>query len=82
MLNLGPGDTLHVPRGVPHAVRGMAETSKMLTLYEPGGIEKLFEKYEQMDPDDFKDPEKMKAVDAEFDSIQLGPKEEAAAAKH
>lgn len=47
----------------------------MLTFYEPGGLEGLFEAYEQMDPADFSDPEKMKAIETKFDSITLGPKE-------
>ncbi len=47
----------------------------MLTFYEPGGLEGLFEAYEKMDPADFADAEKMKVVEAKFDSIMLGPKE-------
>jgi hypothetical protein len=47
----------------------------MLTFYEPGGLEYLFEAYEQMDPADFSDAEKMKIIEAKFDSIMLGPKE-------
>lgn len=47
----------------------------MLTFYEPGGLEGLFEAYEQMDPADFSDPQKMKEIETRFDSITLGPKE-------
>jgi hypothetical protein len=61
--------------GVPHAARGLDPLTKMLTFYEPGGLEHLFEAYEQMDPADFSDPEKMKIIDTKFDSIMLGPKE-------
>jgi mannose-6-phosphate isomerase-like protein (cupin superfamily) len=63
------------PTGVPHEVRGLDATTKMLTFYEPGGLEYLFEAYEQMDPADFSDAEKMKIIEAKFDSIMLGPKE-------
>lgn len=67
---LGPCDTLHVPKGVPHAVE-CVEPSKMLTFYEPGGLEKLFDAYGNMKPEDMADPVKLKELEDSFDSVKL-----------
>ena len=36
------GDTLALPRGVPHAHRVVSETARILTIATPGGFERLF----------------------------------------
>jgi quercetin dioxygenase-like cupin family protein len=71
---LTSGDTLHVPCNVPHEVKCL-EQAKMLTFYAPGGLEELFNTYENMTEADFADTEKMKALEAKHDSVQLGPNE-------
>ena len=40
--SLVPGDSLFLPRGVPHAFRMTAAASRMLITYTPGGHEELF----------------------------------------
>jgi quercetin dioxygenase-like cupin family protein len=67
---LSAGDTLHIPAGEPHTVR-CVEPAKMLTLYQPAGLEKLFEAYAAMTPEDMADPEKLRAVDLAHDNIVL-----------
>ena len=67
---LGPCDTLHIPKGVSHAVVCL-QPSKMLTIYEPGGLENLFEAYTNMTPEDMADPVKLKALEDSFDSVKL-----------
>eukprot|EP01035_Chromulina_nebulosa_P038345 gene38345-51789_t len=64
------GDTLHVPRSVPHEVKCI-ETCKMLTIYEPGGLEDLFEAYLNMTSEEMSDPIKLKEIEDSFDSIKL-----------
>ena len=67
---LSGGDTLHVPAGEAHAVRCL-EPAKMLTLYQPGGLEKLFEAYAAMTAEEMADREKLRAVDLAHDNVVL-----------
>jgi quercetin dioxygenase-like cupin family protein len=64
------GDTLHIPAGQPHEVRCL-EPAKMLTLFQPAGLEKLFEAYANMTAEDMADTEKLKAIDLAHDNIIL-----------
>ena len=67
---LSAGDTLHVPPNHPHEVRCLAP-AKMLTLFQPGGLEHLFEAYAAMTEADMADPEKLRAVDLAHDNVSL-----------
>jgi quercetin dioxygenase-like cupin family protein len=67
---LSGGDTLYIPPNEPHAVRCI-EPAKMLTLYQPGGLEKLFDAYATMTPEEMADAEKLKAVELTHDSVTL-----------
>jgi quercetin dioxygenase-like cupin family protein len=69
-LLLTGGDSLYVPPGTPHEVRCL-EPAKMLTLFQPGGIEKLFEAYTAMTEAEMADPEKLNAVNLAHDTVML-----------
>ncbi len=69
-LEAQKGDTLHVPPNTPHSVRCL-RPAKMLTLFQPGGLENLFAAYELMSAEEFDDPEKVRAVDLQHDNIVL-----------
>lgn len=69
-VTLSAGDFLFVPPGQPHEALCI-EPAKMLTLYQPAGLEKLFEGYAAMTPEDLADPEKVKALDLANDNIVL-----------
>lgn len=69
-VQLGPGDTLYIPPSEPHEVRCL-EPAKMLTLFQPAGIEKLFDAYAAMSPADMADADKLRAVDVAHDNIVL-----------
>lgn len=69
-LVLSAGDTLHIPPGQPHTVR-CVEPARMLTLYQPAGLEKLFEAYAAMTEADMSDPEKLRAIDLAHDNVLL-----------
>lgn len=69
-LVLSHGDTLHIPAGEAHAVRCL-EPAKMLTMYQPGGLEKLFEAYAAMTAEEMADAEKLRAVDLAYDNVVL-----------
>jgi hypothetical protein len=43
----------------------------MLTLYQPGGLEKLFEAYAAMTAEEMADAEKLRAVDLAYDNVVL-----------
>lgn len=64
------GDTIHVPPNTRHSVRCL-QPAKMLTLFQPGGLENLFAAYELMSAEDLDNPEKVRAVDLQHDNIVL-----------
>ena len=70
IVRLTPGNSLFIPPGVPHSVRCVAP-AKMLTLYQPGGLELLFEAYAAMSDADMADPAKLRAVDLAHDNVVL-----------
>jgi mannose-6-phosphate isomerase-like protein (cupin superfamily) len=41
-VELGPGDLVYLPRGVPHQLSGAGEPSTILTMLAPGAIEHAF----------------------------------------
>ena len=67
---LSGGDSLFIPAEEPHAVR-CVQPAKMLTLFQPGGLELLFDAYAAMTPEEMADPEKLKAVELFHDSVAL-----------
>ena len=67
---LSGGDTLHIPANEPHEVH-CREAARMLTLYQPGGLEKLFDAYAAMSDAEMADPEKLRAVDLAHDNVML-----------
>jgi quercetin dioxygenase-like cupin family protein len=51
-LTLGPGETLHVPRGVTHSGGNIgAESGKRVVIFTPAGIEGFFMEVGKPDPD-------------------------------
>ena len=53
---LGPGDTVHVPRGAVHAIRNSgATTGRRVLTFQPAGIEGFFLGVEQVRPDEVLD---------------------------
>jgi mannose-6-phosphate isomerase-like protein (cupin superfamily) len=69
-VNLKAGDTLYIPPGQPHAVRCL-QAAKMLTLFEPGGLEALFAAYAAMSPEEMANDDTRRAVEVAHDNIVL-----------
>ena len=69
-LVMTTGDTLRIAPGDPHEVICI-EPAKMLTMYEPAGLEKLFAAYAEMSPEDMSKPEKYREIDLAYDNIML-----------
>lgn len=67
---LAAGDTLFIPQNEPHAAQCL-EPAKMLTLYQPGGLEKLFEAYARMTLEEMADMKKVRAIEVMHDTIVL-----------
>lgn len=69
-----PGTTLHVPPGVPHACRvADGEPAKMLMIFQPSGFDGFLAELAKMSPSDFEDEATMKALNAKYDIIPIGP---------
>ena len=66
-LVLKPGMTLNVPTGVWHEAKS-ENGGKMLSLFSPSGFEDYLAVLDGMDPADFEDAAKMKALSEEYDT--------------
>ena len=64
------GSCIHVPPGVPHQIESEGGM-KMLMVYAPGGMEKLFSAVQDLTPEQAKDPEFTAALTAAHDTIML-----------
>ena len=63
---LGPGDTVHVPRGSARDIRNTGETAgKRVLVFTPGGLERFFLAAGTRDPDASRPPEELLALCAE-----------------
>ncbi len=76
---LGPGDSVFLPRGVPHAFRVDAEDTRLLEINTPGGFEKFhIDAGEPADEERLPDPappdlDKLMRVAADYGCQVLGP---------
>lgn len=68
-----PGSFLLVPRGVPHVMEAASGGGRFLTLWTPGGLERMFVALSEMPADSLRDPDVRNAIAARFDSkpVQL-----------
>lgn len=57
MFEVGSGDSVFGPRGVPHAFRSLSQTARMLVTFQPAGVMEAFFAHELLDPlsDEFKE---------------------------
>ena len=60
---LGPGDTVHVPRGATHGIRNTgATTGRRVLVFEPAGIERFFLAAGTAEPGQARDPGELLAL--------------------
>ena len=64
------GSCVHVPPGVPHQIESEGGM-KMLMVYTPGGMEKLFSAVQDLTPEQAQDPEFTAALTASHDTIMM-----------
>lgn len=46
VFETGPGDFVHLPRGIPHQYVAGPDGAQMLILATPGGLEEFFDDWE------------------------------------
>jgi len=66
-----PGSFVLVPRNTRHHLRAEAGGGRFLTLWTPGGLERMFVELSRLSPDALRDPNVRRAVSARFDSIPV-----------
>jgi quercetin dioxygenase-like cupin family protein len=60
---LGPGDTVHVPRGTTHAIRNTSDSAgHRVLVFHPAGIEGFFLAAGTLTPDERPDPARLAAL--------------------
>jgi quercetin dioxygenase-like cupin family protein len=79
-MTAGPGATLHIPPGIPHActITPGREGGRMLMIFQPSGFDLYLAELSNFTDADFADGAKMRALNERFDIIQLGPMPERA----
>lgn len=64
------GSCIHVPPGVPHQIESESGM-KMIMVYAPGGMEKLFSAVQDLTPEQASDPDFTARLTASHDTIML-----------
>ncbi|WP_271949698.1 cupin domain-containing protein [Ruegeria faecimaris] len=69
----GPGSTMHVPPGMPHACRVAGKApAKMLMIFQPAGFDGFLAELAKMTEADFADEVKMAELNARYDIVPMG----------
>lgn len=69
-IDATPGACIHVPPGVPHQIDSPGG-AKMLMVFAPGGMEKLFSAVQDLSDDDTRDANVTSKLAADHDTIML-----------
>lgn len=68
-----PATTIHVPPGVPHAVKTAdGQTGKMLMIFQPSGFDQYLEELRAMSDEDLDDVQHMEELALKYDIVNLG----------
>jgi quercetin dioxygenase-like cupin family protein len=68
----GAGTTIHIPPGVPHALRlAEGKTARMLMLYQPAGFDQYLARLAAMSPAELADDALQQRLAAEYDIHNL-----------
>ena len=65
------GAMVVVPRDTRHVLRADDADNRLLVLWTPGGLERLFVELSRLSPDALRDPEIRRSVSSDFDSIPV-----------
>lgn len=74
-LTASKGSCIHIPPGIPHAVKVSPDTpsARMLMIYQPSGFDGFLSALAKMKPEDLADESTMAALRDRYDIVQLGP---------
>jgi quercetin dioxygenase-like cupin family protein len=73
-LTAGPGTTVHIPPGVPHAVvAGGGRPAKTLMIFQPAGFDQYLAELARLDEAALADEARMEALALKYDIVNLGP---------
>lgn len=73
-IEAGPGTTIHVPPGLPHACRvAGGARAKMLMIMQPSGFDGFLEELAALTPAELADESRMAALNAAHDIVPMGP---------
>ena len=67
-ITAAKGDYLLVPRGTPHVMRGGPGGGALLTLFVPGGLERMFVELGKLPPESITDPRARAEISKRHDS--------------
>jgi mannose-6-phosphate isomerase-like protein (cupin superfamily) len=75
-FDIGPGDFITVPPGVPHTFDNIVEDQgpvSVINIMTPGGYDAALEAYAQAGHADTADPEEIRQIAARHGAVVLGP---------
>lgn len=73
-MTAGPGTTIHIPPGTPHALdMPGGRTGKLLMIMQPSGFDEFLAVMATMTEADFADEARMNALNEKYDLINIGP---------
>ena len=69
------GACLHVPPGIEHAcvLAEGCSSARMLMIFQPSGFDQFLAELARMTKADYEDGAKMKALEARYDIVKIGP---------
>jgi quercetin dioxygenase-like cupin family protein len=72
-MTAGPATTIHVPPGVPHAVKvADGRTGKMLMIFQPAGIDQYLAELSTVGDAGLADERRMEELALKYDIVNLG----------
>ena len=72
-MTAGPGTTVHIPPGIPHALDlPGGQTGKLLMIFQPAGFDQYLAELAKLTEKDFSDEKRMRELDEKYDIVNLG----------
>lgn len=70
-VEVGPGDYLQVPRATSHVFSGHPGGGRLLVLWCPGGLERMFLELGRLPAGSIRDPQIRAKISARYDSVPV-----------
>ena len=74
-ITAAPNACIHIPPGIEHAccLADGCVSGRMLMIYQPSGFDGYLEELNAMSKADLEDTERMDALNAKYDIVNIGP---------